>query len=366
MLRYSNMKKICLMFNHLRYQDGVGRSAIAIANQLTRLRLAEVTLIPLFINDKSSHNLIDEGVKIKSGFGFYFRGMAQLVKYIPATWLHWWLIGNRYDIEVGFQFGLCTECIAASKSRAVKYAWMHGYDNGLVLKDAYERIGTVCCVSRSNAERLHRELPSITVDYNYNPIDDVQICQLGQDSIEIERPAGLLFITAGRLSPEKGFLRLLDVMKRLKEDAFAFHLWIMGDGPDESELKKKYKELGLEEEVLFLGRQSNPYRFTTRADVFVCSSYSEGYSTVCTEAIMLGVPVVTTNVSGAHEIIDDAECGILTGTDDESLYQGLRRVCEHPSLIEDWKERLVETKVRFSAEKRIQRLVDLFQLNRDE
>ena len=362
MQRISKMKKICLMFNHLRHQDGVGRSAIAIANQLTRLKLAEVTLIPLFINDKSVHNLIDKGIRIKPGFGFYFRGMAHIVKYIPFSWLNRWLIGNEYDIEVGFQFGLCTECIAASKTKAVKFAWMHGYDNGLVLKDAYEQIGKVCCVSRCNAERLHQELPTIKVDYNYNPIDDIQVCELGQEVIDIERPSGLLFITSGRLSPEKGFLRLLDVMKRLKDNGYKFHLWIMGDGPDEVILKKKHKELGLEQEVKFLGRQSNPHKFTSKADVFVCSSFSEGYSTVCTEAIMLGVPVVTTGVSGAQEIIDDAECGLLTGTDDESLYQGLRQVCEKPSLAKGWKERLVETKGRFSAEKRIRRLVNLFQL----
>ena len=359
------MKKICLMFNHLRHQDGVGRSAIAIANQLTRLNLAEVTLIPLFTNDKSAHSLIDDGVKVKPGFGIYFHGLAQIVKFIPMSWIHKWLISDKYDIEVGFQYGLTIKCIAATsrRSHASKFAWMHCYDEGLVLRDEYEKIGTVCCVSRCNAERLHKELPAIKVDYNYNPIDDAQVRQFGAEAIDIERPEGLLFVTVGRLSPEKGFGRLLDIMKRLKDEVKKFHLWIIGDGPIEAELKQKCIDLGLEGEVQFMGRQSNPHKFTAKADVFVCSSFVEGYSTACTEAIMLNVPVVTTSVSGAEEIIEEADCGKMTDMDDDSLYAALKEVCEKPALVDEWKAKLQETKSRFSAEVRIQRLVNLFQLN---
>lgn len=358
------MKKICIMFNHLRHQDGVGRSAIAIANQLTKMKLAEVTLIPLFINDKSAYNLLDDNVKIKPAFGFYFRGFAQIVKYIPAIWLHRWFVGDGFDIEVAFQYGLCIKCIAATsrRSHAAKYAWMHCYDEGLFYRKEYETIGTVCCVSRCNADRLKNELKSIKVDYNYNPIDDVQVRKFGKEPIDVNRPSGLLFITMGRLSPEKGFGRLLDIMKHLKDDGFNFHLWIIGDGPLENELKLKCSGLGLVNEVLFLGRQSNPHKFISHADVFICSSFVEGYSTSCTEAIMQGVPVITTNCSGGEEIIEEADCGMLVGMDDHSLYQGVKKICEYPSLINTWKERLKETSKRFSAEARIKRLINLFHL----
>ena len=215
------MKKICFVFNHLRHQDGVARSAIAIANQLTRLKLAEVTLIPLYIDDKTAHSLIDENVRVKRTFGFYFKGLSQLVNKMPMKLVRQFVIGKDiYDIEVAFQYGVSPRCIAAApcRSHAFKYVWMHGYDEGLKLRDAYEKIGTVCCVSRCNAERLHKELPTVNVDYNYNPIDDEQVRRYGAEDIDVERPAGMLFVTVGRLSPEKGFGRLIDIMKRLKED----------------------------------------------------------------------------------------------------------------------------------------------------
>ena len=361
-----NKKKICLMFNHLRHQDGVGRSAIAIANQLTRLHLAEVTLIPIFTNEKKAHDLIDEGVKVNSVFGIYFKGLSWIVNKLPISWVRKFALrGGPYDIEVAFQYGVSQRCIAAAsrRSHAYKFAWMHGYDEGLAFRREYETMGTVCCVSRCNAERLHKELPTVKVDYNYNPIDDEQVRKSGAETIDVERPEGMLFVTVGRLSPEKGFGRLLDITKRLKEDGYKFHLWIIGNGPLETELKQRRVDLGLEKEVQFLGRQSNPHKFTSKSDVFVCSSFTEGYSTACTEAIMLGVPVVSTCVSGAEEIIEEAQCGMMTGMDDDSLYEGLKQVCTQPELLAKWKERLIETRKHFSAEVRIQRLINLFQLN---
>ena len=133
------MKKICLMFNHLQYQDGVSRSAIAIANNLTRMQLAEVTLMPLFINDKSSHSLVDCGVKIKPVFGFYFKGFASLIHKLPMCLFSRLVYGqDKYDIEVAFQYGLSLRCVAAHGSSAAKYAWVHTYDEGLRFKSEYE------------------------------------------------------------------------------------------------------------------------------------------------------------------------------------------------------------------------------------
>ena len=57
----------------------------------------------------------------------------------------------------------------------------------------------------------------------------------------------------------------------------------------------------------------------SRADLLVCASFAEGYSTVCVEANMLGIPVLSTCVDGAKEIVDDAGAGMVVGMDDDSL-----------------------------------------------
>lgn len=359
------MKRICLIFNHFRHQDGVGRAALAIANALAKQQLADVTLIPIYTDEKDFHKLLVPNIRVKHIFGFFFHGLPHIVDKLPLRWINNVIRPQEYDILIGFQYGLSIRCVAAAKTdeKVLKLAWMHGYDYGLVLRKEYETIGKVICVSKCNAQRLQSELPTIQTDYSYNPTDEIIVQKSAADTITIEKPStGLLFVCVGRLSPEKGYGRLIHVLKRLKSDGFIFCLWVIGDGPLEGELHNIVDKLDMNDCVKFLGRQNNPHKFTSRADVFICSSFSEGYSTVCTEAIMMGVPVVTTNVSGAEEIIDDAESGMVVGMKDEDLYNGLHKVLEDNSLVEEWKNKLKTTRRRFYAGARIQRLVKILGL----
>ena len=362
------MKKICLIFNHFRYQDGVGRTALAMANGLAKQQLAEVTLIPIYTDETDFHKLLEPSIRVKHILGFYFRGLPHIVDKLPLSLINKRIFTDKYDIVVGFQYGLSIRCVAAAKlgNEVLKLAWMHGYDYGLVLRKEYEIIGKVICVSKCNAQRLHSELPTIKTDYSYNPIDEKNVQMSAADSIPIVRPSsGLLFICVGRLSPEKGYGRLIKILKQLKDEGFVFGCWIIGDGPLDQELRKQVDGLGMVDYIKFLGRQNNPHKYTSKGDILICSSFSEGYSTVCTEAIMLGVPVITTNVSGAEEIIEEAECGKMVGMDDESLYKGLREVLQDPSIIEEWKDKLKITRERFYAETRIKKLISILGLNEE-
>ena len=97
--------KICLIFNHLQLQDGVCRSAIAIANRLAGYPSIEITLIPLFKVDKECYKYIDKRVAVKTVFGFYFRGFASIVSKIPSSLLYKYIVGDKYDVNIAFQYG---------------------------------------------------------------------------------------------------------------------------------------------------------------------------------------------------------------------------------------------------------------------
>jgi glycosyltransferase involved in cell wall biosynthesis len=352
-------KKICITFEHFVSSNGVSRAAIVIANLLNH-RGYDVTLVPLFKVENKLSETLNTGVHLRKIFGFYFRGFAKFIDIIPDNWLYKLIFArHNYDLEIGFQKDMPIKIIAASThhSCATRIAWMHGYDEGLLLKKQYEIVGRVICVSRKNSERLLRELPSIKADYCYNPTDDKIVVERGKEKIPIERPnEGLLFVSVGRHSPEKGYMRLLNIVKRLKEEGYNFTLWLVGDGPEHDKLISHSRELKVEKIVNFIGATPNPHKFTSKADVFICSSYREGYSTACTESIMLGIPVVTTDVGGSREIIEDSECGIHCALDDESLYNALKEILENPELVSEWKETLLQTKIRFSQEVRAQRL----------
>ena len=76
---------------------------------------------------------------------------------------------------------------------------------------------------------------------------------------------------------------------------------------------------------------------------------------------MLGVPVITTDVSGGQEIIDEAESGLVVPKkDDDALYQAMKSVIEDKTIIESWKKTLAATKERFSYKNRAEKLYELF------
>lgn len=354
-------KRICIVFGHLEPSNGISRSAIAMSEILSNNGF-DVTLAPLFAIREEAVKTISSGVHIQRVLGFYFRGLPKLVDLIPDRFLYKWILSKKkYDLEIGFEKALSIKIIAAadSRSHASKLAWMHGYDEGLELRTQYETIGKVICVSKCNALRLANELPTISTDYCYNPINEKFIVEQGKADIDIVRPKGVLFVTVGRLSPEKGYIRLLDIVAKLKSDGYKLNLWIIGDGPEGQKLKAYCNDLNINEIVTFTGAKANPHRYTSKSDVFVCSSFSEGYSTACTEAAMLGVPIVTTDVSGSKEIIDDCEAGLHCGLDNESLYSALKKVLDNPKIIDDWKRVMARTKEKFSQEHRTQRLLEI-------
>ena len=353
------MKKICILFNHFQIQDGVARTAIGLANELAKNKNVSVTLRPIFKCNKKTMDYLSPDVILKPFFGFYFQGLAKIIDMIPDSLLYSILIREKYDYEIGFCMKLPIKIIAASKNKEAKhYAWMHGYDTGVTLEKCYKKMDKVICVSKCNAEKLYEDTKgSIVAEYCYNLVDDEKVRLMGEEPVEISRKEGITFVGIGRLEYGKGFLRLIECIGRLKNEGYKVNLWLIGDGQQRKELEKRIKELKLQEEVILLGEQKNPHAYTSKADLLVCSSYSEGYSTVCTEAVMLGIPVLTTCVSGGQEIIDDAKAGLLVGMDDEDLYDGMKKILDHPEYIEEWKKTLLITRECFSYKKRAEKMM---------
>ena len=74
---------------------------------------------------------------------------------------------------------------------------------------------------------------------------------------------------------------------------------------------------------------------------------------------MLDVPVISTDVGGSREIIEDSEAGIHCALDDEALYNAMKTVLDNPQMIGTWKEKIKTTSKRFSQEERSKKLFDL-------
>lgn len=352
------MKKVYILINHFQVQDGIARSAIGMANELAVRPDVSVTLQSLFRFDKKMKNWLSPRVRVKPFLGFYFRGLAKLVALVSARWLYRLLVREKYDLEIGYCMKLPIRIIAASSNRNARhYAWMHGYDDGLVLMESYCKMDKLLTVSQANAERFLSESDgSVTVQCCHNLIDDEKVRTMGLEPMPSARKQGMTFVAVGRLEPGKGILRLIECCGRLKAEGYDFTLWLVGEGEQRSELEKRAAELGVGEQVVFFGAQRNPHAITAQADVLVCASYSEGYSTSCVEAVMLGVPVLSTDVGGAREIVSEAHSGMVVGMDDAALYEGLKAVLDEPELVVRWKETLLTSRTAFSYENRVKEL----------
>ena len=75
-------------------------------------------------------------------------------------------------------------------------------------------------------------------------------------------------VTMGRLVPQKGYDRLLPIIKRLKDEGFRFSLNILGEGTDREKLEQYIKQHHLETCVRLSGFHTNPYPYLAKADLF--------------------------------------------------------------------------------------------------
>ena len=94
----------------------------------------------------------------------------------------------------------------------------------------------------------------------------------------------------------------------------------------------------LETSITLWGFQANPYALMKQCDLFVCSSICEGYSTAVTEAVILGLPVITTDCSGMNEILQNGQYGIITKNSEEALYQGIKGLLDSPNQLAYYKK----------------------------
>lgn len=275
----------------------------------------------------------------KKLFHYWVRVCAEL------KWLYPLYIKDDYDIEVAYLECGPTKFLAGSTNqKAKKLAWVHcdlekKEDVGLQtekLKTYYSAYDKIICVSenvRDSFVRMFGSNPRVVVLHNVN--DEQEILTKASAFIPA-RYAGLNIVAVGRLTPQKGFDRLIEACAWLKTDGYDFRLQILGEGPERQNLEGIIQKNQLEDQVQLLGFQSNPYPFIKAADLIVCSSRYEGLSTVVTEALILGKPVVTTPCTGMVELLGNSRYGLITEDGVEGLYTGLKVLLDDPERRKEY------------------------------
>jgi glycosyltransferase involved in cell wall biosynthesis len=193
----------------------------------------------------------------------------------------------------------------------------------LVCRWFLHRADAVVAVSQGVADDLARHAPKIhnRLKVIYNPIITEGILAQARQPVahpwfQSGQPPVILGV--GRLVPQKDFATLLRAFARVRRQRAA-RLVILGDGPERPHLNQLATELGTEKDVSLAGYEQNPYKYMSKASVFVLSSAWEGFGNVLVEALAAGAPVVATDCpDGPREILSSAGQGRLAPVGDSA------------------------------------------------
>lgn len=233
-----------------------------------------------------------------------------------------------------------------AKKRVV---WIHGemsFPQKTIdeLDKYYARADHFFFVSGPTRESFAKHFPFVEERSTiyYNPIDRREIIEKAKEPLtEPFSDQYTNILTVGRLSGEKGQDMVPAVTRALLDRGLPVRWYLIGGGPLRKRVESLIREHKVEENVILLGTQTNPYNYMRACDLYIQPSYTEGYSTTICEAGILGKAIVGTKPSGGiREQIADGEDGLIVDASIEGLTEGIARLIEDEALRRQFEERI--------------------------
>lgn len=353
-------------------QGGAEKVLVNLVNNIDKTKFS-VTVVSLF-SGGVNEQFLNEDVGYRSIFKKAIPGNSHFMKLLSPGQLHDICVKEKYDIEVSYLEGPSARIISGCKDNNTKLvSWIHSDQSSIsILAASFRNFGEAkkCYLNFDKhifvAEQLRDSFCKLIDVSNesrilFNTNETEQIKEKANEAIEIDINSNFTMIAVGSLKEIKGYDRLLNIAKRLKNEGRNFKLIILGIGPLEEKMRAFISNENLAEHVYMLGYNTNPYKYVARADVFVCSSYSEGFSTSTTEALIVGTPVCTVRVSGMKEMLGDSEYGLITENSEDDLYRGIVKLMDNSDLLQHYKSMSQIRGKVFSLDNTVHEVEDFFE-----
>lgn len=357
------MLKVLFLIHDLSV-GGAEKVLVNLANNLDKTRF-DITVMSLF-DIGVNRQFLKSGVRYLSCFRKVVPGNSHIMKLCSPDMLHKIFVREHYDIEVAYLEGPCARIISGCDDPTTKLvSWIHTGQHGAraaaasfrsmrEAKQCYSKFDRIISVSQTVQDVFKDALDIPTIHevlYNTNESELIRNQSLEATEDVLFSADEMKLVGVGKLLPNKGFERLLCIVNRLREEGYPVHVYLLGVGPEKEKLETFAKEHGMESTVTFLGYQTNPYKYVAKCDLFVCSSFSEGFSTAATEALIVGTPVCTVEVAGMKEMLgENNEYGVVVPNDEEALYEGIKGLLDDPELLAHYKQKAKERGATFSTE----------------
>ncbi|MEA4831269.1 MAG: glycosyltransferase [Oscillospiraceae bacterium] len=347
------MKKILFMIPTLMH-GGAEKVLVNLVNNLSREKY-DITLMTLF-DEGVNKQYLKKDIKYKYVFKHIFKGNTKILKLFSPQALYKRFIKDKYDIAVSYLEGPTARIISGCPNKSTKLvSWIHiEQENEKIFaysfrtvseaRKCYNRFDRIVCVSDTVKKDFEKLLPfemkhPIDVIYNINETD--AICVKAKEQVEdiVFDKNTVNIVSVAKIMKTKGYDRLAAAHKRLIGEGYIHHIYILGIGEEKENIQKYIDENGLGSSFTFLGFRDNPYKYVLKCDLYVCSSRREGFSTAVTEALILGIPVVSTRCSGAEELLGkNNEFGIIVDNSEEGIYLGMKKLLSDKNALAEYKK----------------------------
>lgn len=236
-------------------------------------------------------------------------------------------IPKDYDLYVSFNYLKPSFLLPSGKKNI---AWIHGDVYNLTMdrmkeekelqREAFNKASRIVAISDITIQSLIDVFPEykekIRVIYNGIDIEGVRNKAKESTEIQLQHPA---LLSVGRLDENKNPMRLLEIFEQVYNRNQKVHLYYLGYGELEKEIRRGAYEMGMADNVHLLGYLENPFPVVRQADLCCMFSHSEGFPMALLEAVALDKPFVSSVIGGARVLANGQRCGKTVTTNDEAV-----------------------------------------------
>lgn len=273
------------------------------------------------------------------------------------------------DIEIAFSHYMIPTVLNSPIKKSKKIFWFHGdlLEFALTEDEKYKLVQSLSNFdqgvfvsehAKKNIERNYKiSLSNSTIIYN--PINTIEITEKSNEKMNESFPL-FDFISIGRFGKAKGFDDLVNAHHQLINEGYKINTAIVGSGEEYESIKQLIKHYNLDDSFHLLGFQSNPLKYLKNSNYFVFPTYTESYPTVIAESLILGIPVISTNVGGIPEMVIDRQEGFLFNPGKENVYKYMKKVLDNKELLTQLKQNCQESHLKFNLEQQLNKIEQLF------
>lgn len=220
-----------------------------------------------------------------------------------------------------------------------KLVWIHGdvkhhiFEDNVIAGKLFPRFERIYGVSEDVKKSVDEMFPALrqktSVFRNLIPEESIKK-QAAENKVFDENFTGINIVTVGRLSALKGQDRIPSVVARLKELNIPFRWYLVGNGEMWKQVEDLVRRHEVEDQIILVGNQMNPYPYLSGCDLYVQTSHTEGASVVMHEAKIFHRPIVTTEVASAGLVVTHDVDGLIVPNSEDGLYEGIKEMLQDP------------------------------------